>query len=153
MKYLFLFFSVFLLNCSSSSVPTQTNNINSDSIDYEELYHYNIKLINNESKIISTQKEMDDLYNKINSANSFPRKPPIPSVEEGSVYLILQPLIKNQNDIAIKSIILSDNILNIMGEEIESPEYKNINKEIAIVLKVSTQKTINKIKININPKN
>ena len=140
-----LFISV--ISCSLQNVKTnQTVEIDQQKvIEFEEINHVNVKLIDSEYEILKSQAAIDLIYKKINDNNPSPRKNPIPSYNENETYIVLQPKIA-KSDFTVEGISESNETLKIKIQQYDNPEFR-VRKFPISVIKISKAHKYNTIEI------
>ncbi|GGG52428.1 hypothetical protein GCM10007332_12650 [Epilithonimonas arachidiradicis] len=121
----------------SCALPNQQKNTETTLqkgkiIDFEEINHVNLKLINTEYRILNSQEEINLIYKNINNNNPSPRKNPIPSFSEDETYIVLQPKIE-KTDFVIKEILEGNDKLEINIDIYDNPEFINKKYPISII--------------------
>lgn len=114
-------------------------------VEFEEVNHLNIKLIDCEFKILNSQTEINNIYQTINANNPSPRKNPIPTFEENETYIVLQPKIE-QSDFTVSNVSENSKNLEIKIQQYDNPEFKN-KKHPAIIIKLNKKSNYNIVKI------
>ncbi|WP_312766356.1 hypothetical protein [Epilithonimonas sp.] len=122
-----------------------SGNLKVKEVEFEDVNHVNIKLIDSEFKILKSQTEINSIYKVINANNPSPRKNPIPTFEENETYIVLQPKIE-QSDFTISKVSESNQSLEITIQQYDNPEFKN-KKHPAIIIKLNKKSNYDNVKI------
>lgn len=113
-------------------------------LEFEEISHVNVKLIDSEYQLLNSQADINKIYKTINENNPSPRKSPIPPYE-GDPYIVLQPQI-TKTDFEVKTVSQSGKSLRIHIQETDNPEFKN-KKHPASIIILNKKITYNKVEI------
>lgn len=122
-----------------------SGNLEVKEVEFEEVNHVNIRLIDSEFKILKSQAEINKIYQIINANNPSPRKNPIPTFEENETYIVLQPKIE-QLDFTVTKVSERNKNLELKIQQYDNPEFKN-KKYPAIIIKLNKKSNYNNIKI------
>lgn len=107
-------------------------------IEFEEVNHVNVNLIDSEYKIVQSQADLDRFYRTINENNPSPRKSPIPSFNNDERYIVLQPKI-GQTDFTVEEVSENGENLKIKIQQYDNPEFKNL-KYPASIIKIANKR-------------
>lgn len=124
---------IFIGMISCSLNKTETTPMSQEStVEFEEVNHVNVKLIDSEYRILKSQAEINSIYKVINQNNPLPRKNPIPSYDENEFYIVIQPKIE-KSDFSVSRILQTGQKLNIDIETFDNPEFKKKNNPASII--------------------
>ncbi len=140
-----LYFSLLIHLFSCQNAKMNSGNLKVKEVEFEDVNHVNIKLIDSEFKILKSQTEINSIYKVINANNPSPRKNPIPTFEENETYIVLQPKIE-QSDFTISKVSESNQSLEITIQQYDNPEFKN-KKHPAIIIKLNKKSNYDNVKI------
>lgn len=148
MNYIVSLLLLFSIGCNS-----QAGKGVSEEISFEEGNHYSYDLTSEKYLLLDTQEKMNAVYKIIHSHTKGNRLAPIPIVAQDESYFIFKPVLKNSNDIQIKEILLSDNIVYIKVKEFNNPEVsqssrKSPNVIVKLLKKVDSKKIIINYQMN-----
>ena len=125
--------SLITVSCLGQNKPTDGQKMEqTQAVVFQEMNHLNLKLIDSEFLVLKTQKEADEIYKKINAANSSPRKNPIPTVGYGATYIVLQPKVST-NDFELGEVSQENGNFFITIKEINNDEYKTKKFPLSII--------------------
>lgn len=144
LKFL-LYFSLLIHLFSCQNAKMNSGNLEIKEVEFEEINHVNIKLIDSEFKILKSQTEINNIYEIINANNPSPRKNPIPTFEENETYIVLQPKIERL-DFTVSKVSENNQNLDIQIQQSDNPEFKN-KKYPAIIIKLNKKSNYNSVKI------
>lgn len=114
----------FFTNCHS-----QNSAFSGEEISFEDLQHYPYSLTSEKFLMIDNQDKMDAVYKIIFQKNPGNRFPPIPTVDNDEMYLILKPSLKDANNVLIKKISVSnEGELNVDVEPSDDPQQPSNNR-------------------------
>lgn len=128
--------------------------MNYDNKDHKKVEFTEIRRLNfdhnmKEYTVITSTKEIKDLYMELNDSK-YSRSAPIPVLQEGEYFLVLKPKLKTlkNGDIDIVQMESNSSVLNIFYKEIENQEYsdKKLSSPI-LILKITDSPK--KIKLTI----
>ena len=140
-----LFITVVSCSLQSNKIE-KTVGINQETlVEFEEINHVNVKLINSEYKILKSQDEINGIYKKINKENPSPRKNPIPSYSESETYIVIQPNI-NQTDFIVSEVLENGKNLEVKIQQYYNPEFKN-KKNPASIIKLNKKSNYDNVNI------
>ncbi len=133
---MYLFFLGFLfLQCQSQNALHSAAQV--QKIMFEDRTHYSFSLTARDFLIIDSQEKMDSIFATIHQKSNGKRLSPIPAVIPGETYIIVQPELKNSNDIQINDIILDRNILILKIKPFDNPDFgRNSRSKPSILLKL-----------------
>jgi len=140
-----LYFSLLIHLFSCQNAKMNSGNLEVKEVEFEEVNHVNIRLIDSESKVLKSQTEINNIYEIINANNPSPRKNPIPTFEENETYIVLQPNIE-QLDFTVSKVSESNQNLEIKIQQYDNPEFKN-KKHPAIIIKLNKKNYYNGVTI------
>lgn len=101
-------------------------------VSFEEYNHVNLNLIRSETKILTSQEDIDKIYFKINDNNPSPRKSPIPAYTETEIYIVVQPKI-SKSDFTVTEVREDGENLEIKIEEFDNTEFINKKHPASII--------------------
>lgn len=131
LRYL-LYFSLLIHLFSCQNAKIKGVEMELKTVEFEEINHVNLKLIDSDYQILKSQEEINVVYKKINDNNPSPRKNPIPSYNENETYIVLQPKIK-QSDFTVEEILENNQTLKIKIQQYDNPEFKDKKYPISII--------------------
>lgn len=142
MNYILSLLLIFSIGCNS-----QVGKGVSEKIDFEEGNHFRYNLTSEKYLLLDTQQKMNAVYKIIHAQTTGNRRAPIPTVAEDESYFIFKPVLKNSNDIEIKEILLSDDVVYVEVKEFDNPEVSQSsrispNVLVRILKKVNPKKII-----------
>lgn len=133
MNYFLSFLLILFLNCDSQSIKAP-----SDDIDFEEVHHFSYQLISQNSLLLDNQDKIESVYKVIHSKTEGNRLAPIPTLMPNETYLVFRPILKNSNDVEIKSVLMKNNALYIKVAEFNNPEMEKQSRHSpSILIKIS----------------
>ena len=144
MNYMVSLLLIFSIGCNS-----QAGKGVSEKIDFEEGNHFRYDLTSEKYLLLDTQEKMNAVYKIIHSQSKGNRLAPIPTIMPDESYFIFKPVLKNSNDIEIKEILLSDNVVYVVVKELNNPDVPKSSRISPTVL-VRTLKKVDPKKIIIN---
>lgn len=148
MNYAFSLLIFLILGCDSQSA-----NIPSDKIAFEEVNHFSYDLTSKNYLILDGQEKIDAVYKIIHSKTEGNRLAPIPGINPDETYVVFKPVLKSSNDVEIKEISLKNNILYIEVVEFNNPQIeKSSRKAPNILVKLLKKVSGKKIVINYHKK-
>lgn len=127
-----LYFSLLIHLFSCQNAKIKGVEMELKPVEFEEINHVNLKLIDSEYQILTSQDEINGIYKKINDNNPSPRKNPIPSYNEDESYIVLQTKIE-KSDFTVEGISESKQSLKIKIQQYENPEYKDKKYPISVI--------------------
>lgn len=135
-----------MISCSlqSNQMTDPEKMSQATALEFEEINHVNVKLIDSEYRLLNSQADIDKIYKTINENNPSPRKNPIPPYE-GDPYIVLQPQI-TKTDFEVKNVSQSGKSLRIHIQELDNPEFKNKKYPVSIII-LNKKITYSKIEI------
>ncbi|KMQ60015.1 hypothetical protein ACM46_17340 [Chryseobacterium angstadtii] len=120
------FMNFLVLNCAEYKSVSQINlqKDHPEKVEYKEIRRLNLNNDLKEYTVITSTKEMKELYMKFNDSK-YSRSAPIPVLQKGEYFLILKPGLKKikYGDIQIEKMETNGSVLNILYKEIENWEY------------------------------
>ncbi len=131
LRYL-LYFSLLIHLFSCQNAKIKGVEMELKAVEFEEINHVNLKLIDSDYQIIKSQEEINVVYKKINDNNPSPRKNPIPSYNENETYVVLQPKIE-QSDFTVEEISENNQTLKVKIQQYDNPEFKDKKYPISII--------------------
>ncbi|KFF26200.1 hypothetical protein IW16_10005 [Chryseobacterium vrystaatense] len=149
--FFYSFFSFLVCNCTDYKNVSQMNYDNKDQkkVEFTEIRRLNFDHNMKEYTVITSTKEIKDLYMELNDSK-YSRSAPIPVLQEGEYFLVLKPKLKTlkNGDIDIVKMESNSSVLNIFYKEIENQEYsdKKLSHPI-LILKITDSPK--KIKLTI----
>lgn len=133
MNYFLSFLLILFLNCDSQSIKAP-----SDDIPFEEVHHFSYQLISQNSQLLDNQDKIESVYKVIHSKTEGNRLAPIPTLMPNETYLVFRPILKNSNDVEIKSVLMKNNALHIKVAEFNNPEMEKQSRHSpSILIKIS----------------
>lgn len=93
-------------------------------VDFKELSHVSYALTSMDFLVIDNQEKMDKVFEIIHGKSTGSRLPPIPTLMEGDLYLVVKPKVKNSNDLSIESMYLKGKTLYIEVKPKDNPEFE-----------------------------
>jgi len=131
------------MNCES-----QKTTLSGMEIPFEDLQHYPYALTSEKFLVIDNQDKMDEVYKIIYQKNPGDRYPPIPTVNEDEIYVVLKPVLKDANDVQIKKVMLQNKELNVVVEPYNNPQ-ESAEQRMSpnILLKLLKKTEINRVNI------
>lgn len=132
-----------MISCSLQSAKTrEISKLNKETlIEFEEINHVNVKLIDSDGRILKSQDEINAIYKAINKENPSPRKNPIPSYSERETYILIQPKIE-KNDFMVTEVRGDGKNLEIKIQQYDNSEFKD-KKYPASVIMISKKNNYN----------
>lgn len=125
------------------------DNKDQNKVEFTEIRRLNFDHNMKEYTVITSTKEIKDLYMELNDSK-YSRSAPIPVLQEGEYFLVLKPKLKTlkNGDIDIVQMESNSSVLNIFYKEIENQEYsdKKLSSPI-LILKITDSPK--KIKLTI----
>jgi len=144
MKFILCFLLISFANCQSLTVKKMDRSgfIN---IPFEDQFHYPFPLIKNNFLVIDTQEKIDQIFAVIHQKTGGGRLAPIPTITPYETYIIIKPVLKNNNDIIIQNVSLNNKVLTVTIKEFDNPDFKKESRTSPDVLfklmkKVSVKK-------------
>lgn len=132
---------------------SQSSNVETTPIEFEEVNHYPYELIPEKFKILDTQQKMDVVFSTIHSKSEGNRLAPIPNVNPEETYLIFKTSLQNSNDVEVKKIEMANNTLLITLQQFDNPQIeKNSRVSPNILVKLLKKIAFKNVIIN-TPKN
>lgn len=141
-----LYFSLLIHLFSCQNAKIKGVEMELKTVEFEEINHVKLKLIDSEYQILKSQDEINVIYKKINDNNPSPRKNPIPSYNENETYIVLQPKIE-QSDFSVEGISESNQNLKIKIQQYNNPEFKDKKYPISII-KLNKKSNYKSVEIN-----
>lgn len=142
MKPFTLILFLFFMSCLSQNKSEKM------SLEFEDVYHHQFNLISEKFLIIDSQQEMNAIYQAIRKNYGGERSAPIPHVNESESYVIFKPLLKNSNDVIIKSVGLQSNTLEVEVQDFDNQQIsKTIKNAPNILIKILKKLSTDKIDI------
>ena len=145
LRYL-LYFSLLIHLFSCQNAKIKGVEMELKEVEFEEINHVNLKLIDSEYQILKSQDEINVIYKKINDNNASPRKNPIPSYNEDETYIVLQPKIE-KSDFTVEGISENNQNLKIKIQQYENPEFKDKKHPISVI-KLNQKSNYKNIEVN-----
>lgn len=97
---------------------------NYQKVEFTEIRRLNSNNDLNQYTIITSSKEIKELYKKFNDSR-YSKSAPIPVLDEGEYFLVLRPKLKNipYGDVEIKKLEANGSILTVFYKEVKNLEY------------------------------
>lgn len=126
---------IIVVSCSLQSAKTrEISKLNNETlIEFEEINHVNVKLIDSDGKILKSQDEINVVYKAINKENPSPRKNPIPSYSESETYILIQPKIE-QTDFMVTEVKEDGKKLEIKIQQYDNSEFKDKKYPASVIM-------------------
>ncbi|WP_027376151.1 hypothetical protein [Kaistella palustris] len=135
MKFLYIFFLMAFLSCDS-----QSKNSLRTPVEFETVNHYPYNLTPEKFLVIDTQAKMDAVYSVIHRNTVGNRLAPIPSVNDGELYVVFKPTLKDTNDVEITGITTANDTLYVGLKESDNPQIKKASRmQPNILVKLQTK--------------
>lgn len=148
MNLVYLLSFLLLMNCAAASNAVVDEGAGKTNVGFEELNHFSYALTSAPFLIIDSQPEMDRVYAVIHQRIGGNRLPPIPTIREGDVYLILKPAVKKTNDVSIETMYLKGKTLYVNVKPADNPEFeRNSRTAPNILLKLLNKVSFTTVKI------
>lgn len=120
------FFGFLMLYCTGYK---NVASVSQEGENYQKVEFIEIRRLNsnddlNPYTIMTSSKEIKELYKKFNDSR-YSKSAPIPVLDEGEYFLVLRPKLKKipYGDVEIKKLEATGSTLNVFYKEVESPEY------------------------------